>query len=235
MPSVASAPTGWTIRVGFVTLALFAFAYGVCYGATIAPRPAVIADHFAGPDLAAVTGLHYTSSVLGPLVGPAAFGYSVDFWNGDLIASCVAAACLIAAGYFFAAKPPRVRLRREGVCRPQQRHAKLAHMPVLVPETPVTGQRFVAAELRSHGVIDQLGLSDLSRAAVDEQLNTGNVLSACQGLLCSGPTRHPRQEDTTSAKVDNASCSASTTRSSMSPCRTSREACRPRWTRSPGR
>jgi MFS family permease len=125
MPSVASAPTGWTIRVGFVTLALFAFAYGVCYGATIAPRPAVIADHFAGPDLAAVTGLHYTSSVLGPLVGPAAFGYSVDFWNGDLIASCVAAACLIAAGYFFAAKPPRVRLRREGVCRPQQRHAKM--------------------------------------------------------------------------------------------------------------
>ena len=65
MPSVASAPTGWTIRVGFVTLALFAFAYRVCYGATIAPRPAVIADHFAGPDLAAVTGLHYTSSVLG--------------------------------------------------------------------------------------------------------------------------------------------------------------------------
>jgi hypothetical protein len=52
----------WTIRVGFVTLALFAFAYGVCYGATIALRPAVIADHFAGPDLAAVTGLHYTSS-----------------------------------------------------------------------------------------------------------------------------------------------------------------------------
>ena len=43
--------------------------------------------------------------MLGPLVGPAAFGYSVDFWNGDLIASCVAAACLIAAGYFFAAKP----------------------------------------------------------------------------------------------------------------------------------
>ena len=52
--------------------AFFAFAYGVCYGATIALRPAVIADHFAGPDLAAVTGLHYTSSVLGPLVGPAA-------------------------------------------------------------------------------------------------------------------------------------------------------------------
>ena len=48
-----------------LTLALFAFAYGVCYGATIALRPAVIADHFAGPDLAAVTGLHYTSSVLG--------------------------------------------------------------------------------------------------------------------------------------------------------------------------
>jgi hypothetical protein len=30
-------------------------------------------------------------------------------------------------------------------------------MPVLVPETPVTGRRFLAAELRPHGVIDQLG------------------------------------------------------------------------------
>jgi MFS family permease len=124
----------WTIRVGFVTLALFAFAYGVCYGATIALRPAVIADHFAGPDLAAVTGLHYTSSVLGPLVGPAAFGYSLDFWNGDLIASCVAAACLIAAGYFFGAKPPQVRLRRVGICRPQPRRAK---MPGLVGFWPL--------------------------------------------------------------------------------------------------
>jgi hypothetical protein len=33
-----------------LTLALFGFAYGVCYGATIALRPAVIADHFAGPE-----------------------------------------------------------------------------------------------------------------------------------------------------------------------------------------
>ena len=30
-------------------------------------------------------------------------------------------------------------------------------MPVLVPETPVTGRRFVAAELRPHGVVDQFG------------------------------------------------------------------------------
>jgi MFS family permease len=104
----------WTVKVGFVTLALFAFAYGVCYGATIALRPAVIADHFDGPNLATVTGLHYTSSALGPLVGPAAFGYSVDFWNSDLIASCVATVCLVASGYFFAAKPPHPRLRRAG-------------------------------------------------------------------------------------------------------------------------
>jgi MFS transporter, OFA family, oxalate/formate antiporter len=114
----------WTIKEGFVALAFFAFAYGVCYGATIALRPAVIADHFGGPNLAAVTGLHYTSSVLGPLVGPAAFGYSVDFWNSDVIASCVAAACLVAAGYFFAAKPPQIRLRRAAICRPQLRRTR---------------------------------------------------------------------------------------------------------------
>jgi MFS family permease len=115
----------WTIKEGFVALAFFAFAYGVCYGATIALRPAVIADHFGGPNLAAVTGLHYTSSVLGPLVGPAAFGYSVDFWNSDLIASCVAAACLVAAGFFFATKPPPIRLRRAAICRPQLRRTRM--------------------------------------------------------------------------------------------------------------
>jgi len=110
--------------VGFVTLAFYAFAYGVCYGATIALRPAVVADHFAGPNLGAVTGLHYTSSVLGPLVGPAAFGYSVDLWNSDLVASCVAAVCLVAAGYFFAGKPPQVRIRRLCTCRSRPRRTK---------------------------------------------------------------------------------------------------------------
>jgi MFS family permease len=111
--------------VGFVTLALFAFAYGVCYGATIALRPAVVADYFAGPNLAAVTGLHYTSSVLGPLVGPAAFGYSVDLWNSDVIASCVAAVCLVAAGYFFGAKPPQIPVRPTSLCRPRPSVTKM--------------------------------------------------------------------------------------------------------------
>jgi MFS family permease len=115
----------WTIKEGYAGLAFFAFAYGVCYGATIALRPAVIADHFGGPNLAAVTGLHYTSSVLGPLLGPAAFGYSVDFWDSDLIASLLAAACLIAAGYFFAAKPPQIRFPRASICRPQPDHTKI--------------------------------------------------------------------------------------------------------------
>jgi MFS family permease len=115
----------WTVKVGFVTIALFAFAYGVCYGATIALRPAVVADHFAGSNLAAVTGLHYTSSVLGPLIGPAAFGYSVDLWNSDVIASCVAAVCLVAAGYFFGAKPPRVPLHRTSICRPRSDGARM--------------------------------------------------------------------------------------------------------------
>ena len=115
----------WTVKAGFSTLAFFAFAYGVCYGATIALRPAVIADHFPGPNLAAVTGLHYTSSVLGPLVGPAAFGYSVDLWNSDVIASCVAAVCLVAAGYFFGAKPPQIPLRWTSLCRPRPSHTKM--------------------------------------------------------------------------------------------------------------
>jgi MFS transporter, OFA family, oxalate/formate antiporter len=98
----------WTVRAGFVTQALFAFAYGVCYGATIALRPAVIADNFPGPNLGAITGLHYTGSVLGPLIGPIAFGYSLDLWNSDLIAICAATACLVAAGYFFVTNRPKL-------------------------------------------------------------------------------------------------------------------------------
>jgi hypothetical protein len=125
----------WAIKEGFAALAFFAFAYGVCYGATIALRPAVIADHFGGPNLAAVTGLHYTSSVLGPLVGPAAFGYSVDFWNSDLVASCVAAACLVAAGYFFAAKPPQIGLRRAAICRPWLRPTRVRGFTTFRPLT----------------------------------------------------------------------------------------------------
>ena len=62
---------------------------------------------------------------LWPLIGLAAFGYSVDFWNSDLIASCVAAACLVAAGYFFAAKPPQIRLRRPAICRRQLRRTRM--------------------------------------------------------------------------------------------------------------
>ena len=112
----------WTMKVGFLSMALFAFAYGVCYGATIALRPAVIADHFAGSNLGAVTGLHYTSSVLGPLVGPAAFAYSVDFFHSDLIASCVAAVCLVAAGYCFGTNPHHDDRGR--ICRPVLCHAK---------------------------------------------------------------------------------------------------------------
>jgi MFS family permease len=104
----------WTLRMSFLAIVLFAFAYGICYGATIALRPAVIADRFPGPNLGTVTGLHYTSSVLGPLVGPAAFGYSVDLLNSDLVASCVAAVCLVAAGFCFGANQPDDRRGRIG-------------------------------------------------------------------------------------------------------------------------
>jgi MFS family permease len=99
----------WTLPANFLVMALFAVAYGMSYGATIALRPAVIADYFSGPNLAAVMGLHYTSSVFGPLLGPAVFGYSADFWNSDMIPDCVAAASLVAAGYFFGTRPPQGR------------------------------------------------------------------------------------------------------------------------------
>ena len=38
-----------------------------------------------------------------------------------------------------------------------QRERGVCHMPVLVPETPVSGRILVAAELRPNGVVDQFG------------------------------------------------------------------------------
>jgi OFA family oxalate/formate antiporter-like MFS transporter len=114
----------WIGRTSFAAMALFALAYGICYGASIALRPAVIADHFSGPALGAATGLHYTSSALGMLFGPAAFGYAVDWWNSDLVPVCAAAASLLGAGYFFFAAPPpprcgRLRRRRQAAADAQ--------------------------------------------------------------------------------------------------------------------
>jgi transcriptional regulator with XRE-family HTH domain len=45
--------------------------------------------------------------------------------RSDLIASCMATVCLVAAGYFFGTKPPQLRLRRPGICSSQPRHTKI--------------------------------------------------------------------------------------------------------------
>jgi MFS family permease len=49
----------------------------------------------------------------------------LDLWHSDMIASCLAAVCLVAAGYFFAAKPPAIRLHGTSLYRPRLRHPKI--------------------------------------------------------------------------------------------------------------
>jgi hypothetical protein len=48
-------------------------------------------------------------------------------------------------------------------------------MPVLMPETPIAGRNLVAAELRPHGVINQLGqiVRDLDIGAQTEEYIAG--------------------------------------------------------------
>jgi hypothetical protein len=72
--------------------------------------------------------------VLGQLIGPTAFGYSVELWNSDLIASCAAAACMVAAGYFFATKPPKIGLRFAILCRPQPNRPNTLNFTGLLPQ-----------------------------------------------------------------------------------------------------
>jgi len=68
----------WLFSSLFWEMALFALAYGVCYGGFVAILPALVMDYFGGRNVSGIIGVLYTSIALGTLVGPSAAGFAFD-------------------------------------------------------------------------------------------------------------------------------------------------------------
>ncbi|WP_236843432.1 MFS transporter [Bradyrhizobium icense] len=68
----------WTISTTFWPLAIFAFVYGMIYGAWVAVLPAVVMDYFGGRNVSGIIGILYTSVAFGTLIGPSAAGFAFD-------------------------------------------------------------------------------------------------------------------------------------------------------------
>ncbi len=97
----------WAGATSFTLLAAFALGYGTVYGGFIALMPALLADHFAGPRLASIIGLQYTSAAVGSLLGPIAAGYIFDTYGSYTMALAGAAVmCLVAAALIAGTPPP---------------------------------------------------------------------------------------------------------------------------------
>ncbi|MCY1373815.1 hypothetical protein D9M69_611120 [compost metagenome] len=75
---MAAALALWGACGQFWTLALFALAFGVCYGGWVALLPAVVMDRFGGRHISSIIGVLYTSVAFGTLIGPVAAGYAYD-------------------------------------------------------------------------------------------------------------------------------------------------------------
>ena len=68
----------WTISTTFWPLAIFAFVYGMIYGAWVAVLPAVVMDYFGGRNVSGIIGILYTSVAFGTLIGPSTAGFAFD-------------------------------------------------------------------------------------------------------------------------------------------------------------
>jgi MFS family permease len=90
----------WAFATTLLSLAAFAFAYGVFFGGLVALLPALAMDYFGGRNISSIIGILYTSIALGALVGPAAAGYAFDLTGSYMlpifasICANIIAACL---------------------------------------------------------------------------------------------------------------------------------------------
>ena len=107
----------WSLSRAWLSLALFAFAYGVFYGGFVAILPALVMDRFGARRLSSIVGVLYTSVAFGTLVGPAAAGFAYDVahdyrWPiiGAAVANALAAAIVAAL-----ARAPSTRAVRRSI------------------------------------------------------------------------------------------------------------------------
>lgn len=96
----------WASAASYPVFVLFALGYGTCYGGFIALMPALLADYFAGPRLASIIGVQYTSAAVGSLLGPITAGYIFDHSGSYTMALVGAAGLCLGAALLIASTPP---------------------------------------------------------------------------------------------------------------------------------
>jgi MFS family permease len=95
----------WAGCTSLWTLAAFATAYGVFYGAWVAVMPSVAADHFGALNISGVIGALFTSVAFGTLIGPSAAGYIYDASGSYTLPILAAAGANVLAALIIATIP----------------------------------------------------------------------------------------------------------------------------------
>jgi len=93
----------WVFATGFLSLAAFAFVYGVFYGGWVAVLPSVVMDYFGGRNVSGIIGILYTSVAFGTLIGPSAAGFAFDLSHSYTLPILFSAGANILAAVIVAA------------------------------------------------------------------------------------------------------------------------------------
>jgi MFS family permease len=88
----------WLAAQSYWLLALFAVAFGVCYGGYVALLPTLVMDRYGARSVSGIIGFLYTGAGLGTLLGPWLAGAAYDaLGTYDLPIIAGAAFALLAA------------------------------------------------------------------------------------------------------------------------------------------
>lgn len=99
----------WIFASDALGLAVFALAFGTCYGGFVALAPALIVDYFGPRNASGIIGLSYTAVALGTLLGSPFAGYVFDLSGSYTLPIAVSAlASLIGAGLVLLLPDPHV-------------------------------------------------------------------------------------------------------------------------------
>jgi MFS family permease len=92
----------WLVSQSLWSMAIFAYVFGVCYGAYVALLPALATDYFGARRAGAIIGLLFTSPGVGNLIGPTLAGKAYDLYASyslpiaaGIVANIIALACVL--------------------------------------------------------------------------------------------------------------------------------------------
>lgn len=88
----------WWGASAYWLLALFAVAFGICYGGTVALLPTIVMDLYGARAVSGIIGFLYTGAGIGTLIGPWLAGAAYDeFGSYDVPILAGAAFAFVAA------------------------------------------------------------------------------------------------------------------------------------------